>query len=104
MFESTIFLIVGGLVVLFITVVAAFTLISRHYIKVSPNQAAIISGRRRKLDDGTVVGYRQVRGGATLVLPFLEKVEYLALNVITVPLTTTRAYTVEGVPVSVKAV
>lgn len=56
------------------------------------------------MGDGTVVGYRQVRGGATLVLPFLEKVEYLDLNVITVPLTTSRAYTVEGVPVSVKAV
>ncbi len=97
-------LIGGGIVVLFVTVVAALSLISRNYIKVSPNQAAIISGRKRKLGDGTVVGYRQVRGGATLVLPFLEKVEYLDLNVITVPLTTSRAYTVEGVPVSVKAV
>jgi flotillin len=103
MFEPIV-LIVGGLIVVFVAVVAAFSLISRHYIKVSPNQAAVISGRKRKLDDGTVVGYRQVRGGATLVLPFLEKVEYLDLNVITVPLTTTRAYTVEGVPVSVKAV
>src|SRR5688572_626446 len=79
-------------------------LISRNYIKVSPNQAAVISGRKRKLADGTVAGYRLVRGGATLVFPFLEKVEYLDLNVITVPLTTTRAYTGQGVPVSVKAV
>ncbi len=104
MFESTLLIIVGAIIFFFIVIVVAFTLISRHYIKVSPNQAAVISGRKRKLDDGTVVGYRQVRGGATLVLPFLEKVEYLDLNVITVPLTTTRAYTVEGVPVSVKAV
>jgi flotillin len=51
-----------------------------------------------------MVGYRQVRGGATLVIPFLEKVEYLNLNVLTVPLSTSRAYTVQGVPVSVKAV
>jgi len=87
-----------------IAVIAAFSIISRNYIKVSPNQAAVISGRTRKLADGTKVGYRLVRGGATLVLPFLEKVEYLDLNVITVPLSTSRAYTVEGVPVSVKAV
>lgn len=79
-------------------------LFSKNYIKVSPNRAAVISGRKRKLDDGTTVGYRQMRGGATLVIPFLEKVEYLDLNVITVPLTTTRAYTGQGVPVSVKAV
>jgi flotillin len=79
-------------------------LLSKNYIKVSPNRAAVISGRTRRLSDGTTVGYRQVRGGATLVIPFLEKVEYLDLNVITVPLTTTRAYTGQGVPVSVKAV
>jgi flotillin len=82
----------------------ALMLLSRNYIKVSPNQAAVISGRSRKLGDGTVVGYRLVRGGATLIVPFLEKVEYLSLNVITVPLATSRAYTVQGVPVSVKAV
>ena len=92
-----ILLIVVGLLI-------ALMLISRNYIKVSPNQAAVISGRKRKLADGSIAGYRLVRGGATLVFPFLEKVEYLDLNVITVPLATSRAYTVQGVPVSVKAV
>jgi len=92
------------IVVVVIGFLLALMLISRNYIKVSPNRAAVISGRSRKLPDGTVVGYRLVRGGATLIVPFLEKVEYLSLNVITVPLATTRAYTVQGVPVSVKAV
>lgn len=92
------------ILVIVVAVLIALMLISRNYIKVSPNQAAVISGRRRKLADGSVAGYRLVRGGATLVFPFLEKVEYLDLNVITVPLATQRAYTVQGVPVSVKAV
>lgn len=91
-------------IVALVVVFAAFSMISRNYIKVSPNQAAVISGRKRKLPDGTVVGYRLVRGGATLAIPFLEKVEYLDLNVLTVPLSISRAYTGEGVPVSVKAV
>jgi flotillin len=94
--------------VLIVVVVIAFlivlALIGKNYIKVSPNHAAVISGRRRRLADGATVGYRLVRGGATLVIPFLEKVEYLALNVVTVPLSTSRAYTAQGVPVSVKAV
>lgn len=92
------------ILVIVIAVLIALMLISRNYIKVSPNQAAVISGRKRKLADGSIAGYRLVRGGATLVFPFLEKVEYLDLNVITVPLATSRAYTVQGVPVSVKAV
>ncbi len=91
-------------VVIVLALLIALSLLSKNYIKVSPNQAAVISGRTRKLGDGTTVGYRQVRGGATLVIPFLEKVEYLDLNVITVPLATSRAYTSQGVPVSVKAV
>lgn len=91
-------------VIVVLALIIALWLLSKNYIKVSPNQAAVISGRKRKLTDGTIVGYRQVRGDATLVIPFLEKVEYLDLNVITVPLATSRAYTSQGVPVSVKAV
>jgi flotillin len=102
--NAPVLLTVLAIVVIVIALLIALMLISRNYIKVSPNQAAVISGRRRKLADGTVAGYRLVRGGATLVFPFLEKVEYLDLNVITVPLATQRAYTVQGVPVSVKAV
>ncbi len=87
-----------------LAIIIAFWLLSRNYIKVPPNEAAVISGRSRKLPDGTTVGYRLVRGGATLIFPFLEKVDYLSLNVLTVPLATSRAYTGQGVPVSVKAV
>lgn len=104
LFEYSTLLIPVVVLGIVIAALIAIMLISRNYIKVSPNQAAVISGRSRKLDDGTRVGYRLVRGGATLVFPFLEKVEYLNLNVITVPLATSRAYTVQGVPVSVKAV
>lgn len=103
MFDSPLLIPAIGLVVL-VGFLIALMLIAKNYVKVSPNQAAVISGRTRRLPDGTTVGYRLVRGGATLVIPFLEKVEYLNLNVLTVPLTTSRAYTGKGVPVSVKAV
>src|SRR5712692_5734512 len=82
----------------------AFWLFSRNYLKVSPNAVAVLSGRKRKLSDGRVVGYRMVKGGAALRIPLLEKVEYLSLNVMTIPLEIKRAYTMQGVPVSVKAV
>ena len=72
--------------VLIAVIMIAFALIAKNYIKVSPNKAAVISGRTRKLSDGTVVGYRIVRGGATLVVPFLEKYEILDLNVMQVAL------------------
>jgi flotillin len=98
-------LVVPALIlVTLIAFVVGFLLISRNYLKVSPNTVAVLSGRRRKLADGRVVGYRMVRGGAALRIPLLEKVEYLHLNVMTIPLEIKRAYTLKGVPVSVKAV
>jgi len=90
------------LVLLAIFIAAA--LFSRNYLKVPPNMVAVLSGRKRKLADGRSVGYRMVRGGAALRIPLLEKVDYLSLNVITIPLEIRRAYTIQGVPVSVKAV
>lgn len=91
-------------VVVALAVLIAGLLFSRNYIKVSPNVVAVLSGRKRKLSDGRVVGYRMVKGGAALRIPLLEKVEYLWLNVMTIPLEIRRAYTLKGVPVSVKAV
>ena len=97
-------LIIPLILAVVLAFIAGFWLISRNYLKVSPNAVAVLSGRRRKLPDGRVVGYRMVRGGAALRIPLLEKVEYLHLNVMTIPLEIRRAYTLKGVPVSVKAV
>ena len=94
-------------IVILVVVLALFIggwLLARNYIKVSPNSVAVLSGRKRKLSDGRLVGYRMVKGGAALRIPLLEKVEYLSLNVMTIPLEIKRAYTLKGVPVSVKAV
>src|SRR5512145_721812 len=84
-------------------IIAAW-LFSRNYIKVPPNTVAVLSGRKRKLADGRTVGYRLVPGGAVLRIPLLERVDYLSLNVMTIPLEIKRAYTLKGVPMSVKAV
>lgn len=100
----------GGLtlpVIVLVVLLALFIaagLFSRNYIKVAPNMVAVFSGRKRKLADGRIVGYRMVRGGAALRIPLLEKVDYLSLNVMTIPLEIKRAYTLKGVPMSVKAV
>src|SRR3989475_728314 len=78
--------------------------ITKNYIKVPPNAVAVFSGRTRKLSDGKRIGYRMIRGGAAFKWPLLERVEYLSLNVFTIPLEIKRAYTLKGVPISVKAV
>ncbi len=87
---------------------AAMALFARNYIKVPPSMVAILYGRKHAITDDrgnrATVGFRVVRGGAALRVPVLEKVEYLSLNVISIPLKISRAYTKEGVPVTVEAV
>lgn len=102
--EATRLLLPLIVLLVLLSVLIAAALFSRNYLKVPPNVVAVLSGRRRKLADGRIVGYRMVRGGAALKIPLLEKVDYLSLNVLTIPLEIKRAYTVQGVPVSVKAV
>jgi len=87
---------------------AAMSLFARNYIKVPPSMVAIFYGRKHSIEDDkgqrSTVGFRVVRGGAALRVPVLEKVEYLSLNIISIPLKISRAYTKEGVPVTVEAV
>ena len=87
---------------------AAMALFARNYLKVPPSMVAILYGRKHSLVDEkgnrSTVGFRVVRGGAALRVPVLEQVEYLSLNVISIPLKISRAYTKEGVPVTVEAV
>ncbi len=87
---------------------AAMALFARNYVKVPPSMVAVFYGRKHRMIDDTgksvVVGFRVVRGGAALRLPVLEKVAYLSLNVLSIPLKIHRAYTREGVPITVEAV
>ena len=96
--------IILGLLGLF----AAMGLFARNYIKVPPSTVAIFYGRKHSLMDErgnkSTVGFRIVRGGAALRVPVLEQVAYLSLNIISIPLRIQRAYTKEGVAVTVEAV
>jgi flotillin len=69
---------------------------------------AVISGRRRTLvhPDGTrlTVGFRVVRGGATIVWPVIERLDYLSLETMNLLIEVRKAITREGVPLNVDAV
>lgn len=94
--------------VLVLAVMIIIGLFMRNYIKVPPNQAAVISGRKHKvrLTNGEMVevGSRIVRGGATFKLPVVERVDYLNLEAMSIMIKTTNAITREGVPLSVAAI
>ena len=86
-------------IVLPVAVILFLIIFFTNYRKVPPNVALVISGciRRRykvKDEDGRTVvkkfGYRIVRGGATMVIPFFERVDKLSLGIMQVDIRTTQ--------------
>ncbi len=87
-------------------VVVLFILISifvGRYVKVGPDEALIVSGRRKKLANGQVVGFRIVRGGATFVWPILEISKTISLRIMPLDVNSS-AYTSQGVQVTVDGI
>jgi flotillin len=100
-----------GVVVFSVVPIVFFILIlavAKRYKKVGPNQVMIISGRRHKVQDadGTVesTGFRIRKGGGAFIIPLLERVDVLLLEVITLDITTPEIYTKPGVPIVVDGV
>ncbi|MBU1627935.1 flotillin [bacterium] len=96
---------IGIIAVILVLVCLAF---AKLYRKVGPNEVLIISGGRKRTitePDGTVrkIGYRARIGGGTFVIPFMEKVETLPLEVINFDIPTPEVITKEGVPVKAVA-
>jgi len=93
-----------------IIAVLAFVLIvlAKQYRKVGPNEVLIIAGGRKRTivgPDGVKVkvGYRYRLGGGTFVLPFLETVYRLPMDVITLSIKTPEVLTHSGVPIMAEA-
>ena len=79
-----------------------------RYTKVGPNQVLVVSGRQHvhRDPDGTLQkrGFRIVKGGGTFIMPVVEKIDLLSLELLTIDVQTPEVYTSKGVPVKVDGV
>jgi flotillin len=96
---------VAGILIVIFILLAVW---ASRYTKVGPNEVLIVSGMRKKIinPDGTVsdIGFRIVKGGGSFVMPVLEKVDILSLELLTIDVQTPEVYTSKGVPVKVDGV
>ena len=87
--------IIAAAAIVLVTFVLMLVVLSR-YTKVGPNQVLIVSGAKRRLPDGTFVGFRIVKGGGTFVWPLIERTDVLSLEVVTVEIPRSRAQAAGG--------
>ncbi|MBN1221131.1 MAG: flotillin family protein, partial [Anaerolineae bacterium] len=81
--------------------------------KVGPNEVLVVSGRQHRIiagmdEAGNKVyekrGYRIVTGGRAFIVPIIERVDYLSLELMTIDVAVREVYTLQGVPVMVDGV
>ncbi len=89
--------VVIGLFVL-IAMIKAFMYICR------PNEILVFSGRKQKLEDGTVLGFRVVFGGRAFRVPILERVERMDMTVIPSEIEVHNAFSKGGIPLHVQCI
>jgi flotillin len=102
--------VLTALISLGVALLFLYTLLRSRYKKAGPDEALIVYGRRKLFgkkvrgDTGEVEGFRIVRGGGTFVMPVWEQVETLSLRMMTLEIDLRHVYTVQGIPINVKAV
>ncbi len=89
-------LIVIASVVMVLVVLLLMFMVLGRYTKVGPNQVLIVSGTKRHLPNGSVVGFRIVKGGGTFVWPVIERTDVLSLEVTAIEMPRARAQTAGG--------
>ena len=97
-------LLVAFITIAIIAIIVVAMMISRFLLICHPNEVVILSGRKRKLSDGSIVGYRLIRGGRAIRIPILEKAARMSLEVIPLELTVQNAYSKGGIPLKVEAI
>ena len=97
--------IIGGVVAVVVVLFVSLWLF--NYRKVGPNQVLVVSGRTTTVEeaDGRKrrVGYRLQVGGGTFVLPFVETLDVLPLEVFSLAVRCPEVLTAQGVIISAEA-
>ena len=98
-----------AIVILFVVLLILGLVFASRYRKVGPNQVLVISGRKSQYVDPTSGqksrrSFRIVRGGGAFIMPVVERVDILSLELITIEIITQNVYTLQGVPVTVDGV
>lgn len=105
-FLASLLSVTGGVIVLALVVilVSIAKFAAKHYIKVPPNQVMAKYGRRYRWADGKTRGFKLITGGASLVIPILEKYEMLPLDAFQIKFSVQNVPSDQGVRVTVTAV
>jgi len=81
---------------------ALIVFIKSNMVICQPNEIVILSGRKRRQEDGSVLGYRVIRGGRGFKWPFIESVARLPLTTMPIEVHLPKALSAGMIPVAIE--
>lgn len=96
-----------GVLILGVLVVAGITIgmVVKNLLYVcQPNEVLVFTGRKRSTSNGTLKGYRIIRGGRALRTPLIEKVDRMDLTNMIIEVSVRNAYSKGGIPLTVQGI
>ena len=91
--------IIGGVFIVVLLIAAAIAF-AQYIIVVPPNQVAVISGAKGKVD----AGYNTISGGRGFRLPIITSVDYMDLSTMAIDVSVHNAYSKGTIPLNVQGV
>jgi flotillin len=101
---ATLAVSLGGAIALLIFFVILVFLLSRLLFICGPNEILVFSGRKHRLADGSVVGFKVIHGGRALRIPLLESVSRMDVRLYDVGVSVQNAFSKGGIPLAVHAI
>ncbi len=90
-----------GIVLLLLVLTFLFT---RFLYICAPNEILVFSGRKHRLPDGTLVGFKVIHGGRAFRIPLLESVARMDVRLYGVEVAVQNAFSKGGIPLAVHAI
>jgi len=93
----------GGVAVVLVLLLVTF-LLSRLLYICAPSEILVFSGRKHRLPDGSVIGFKVIHGGRGFRIPLLESVSRMDVRLNGVEVGVQNAFSKGGIPLTVHAI
>jgi flotillin len=97
-------LLIGGAIAVVLGLAVLALIIQRFLYICAPNEVLIFSGRKTRLPDGSVVGFKVVQGGRAYRIPLLENVSRLDMRLFPVQVSVNNAFSKGGIALAIQAI
>ena len=102
--NDSVVLMIGIALGVILTLFLLTFIVTRFLYICAPSEILVFSGRKHKLADGTMVGFKVLQGGRGFRMPLLESVARMDVRLFGVEVNVANAFSKGGIPLAVHAI